>query len=191
MDTEAELRSIEPVLTEIIGRPSRWSGRVEFTDDPEILGQKPFRCDVVLNGTLLGQEARWRTLIHERLHSYSAGYNSPDYQAYVGWEEGVVEALQRRLRPKVLARLGVTVLEAVFEAEEVQHRYNRYIAALESLRRILNTEPGAFYLGLLAVPVRERPAFLLGPGLPLPPVRRTAYVMTSSRSDAALRKGKH
>ena len=78
METVAgELRQIERVLTEIIGRPSRWSGRVELTDDPAVWGAKPYGCDIVINENLRGKDKRWRTFIHEMLHSYSVGYNSP------------------------------------------------------------------------------------------------------------------
>ena len=76
---EAELKQIESVLSQIIGRPSRWSGRVELTAAPEIRGAKPFRCDIIIHQDLVGREERWRTLIRELLHSYSAGYNFPDY----------------------------------------------------------------------------------------------------------------
>ena len=58
MDTEAELRSLERVLTEILGRPSRWSGRVEFTNDPQVFGIKPFVCDIIINEGLLGRSNR-------------------------------------------------------------------------------------------------------------------------------------
>jgi hypothetical protein len=163
-DMEGELRRIEPVLTEIIGRPSRWSR------------------------LLIGRDLRWRTLIHELLHSYSAGYNSPDYDAYRGWEEGVVEQLQRLLRQAALTRIGVAVTDAVFEDEEASHRYNPFIAALEALRAILGTQAETFYLDLLAAPIRDRPGLLLGPGLALPPLQRTEYVKAFSRSDATLKE---
>ncbi len=161
-DMEGELRRIEPVLTEILGRPSRWSGRVELTSDPTVRGAKPYRCDIVINEDLAGQDARWRTLIHELLHSYSAGYNSPDYNDLPGWEEGVVEQLQRLLRRDVLSRLEVALDEAVFEPNDRRHDYNRFIAALEALRLSLKEDAGSFYRDLLATPMRDRQAFVLG-----------------------------
>lgn len=105
-----------------------------LTDDPDVRGAKPFRCDIVINKTLSEQDLRWRTLIHEMLHTFSAGYNPQDYQALRGWEEGVVEQLQRLLRPAVLAKLGVSVSEKVFEQVEDGHEYQKYVRALESMR---------------------------------------------------------
>ena len=43
---------------------------------------------------------------------------SSDYQEIRGWEEGVVEHLQRLLRPTVLARMQITVPEEVFRLVE-------------------------------------------------------------------------
>ena len=176
MDTEVELRSIEHILTEIIGRPSRWSGRVELTNDPQVFGKKPFGCDIIVNESLLGRDVRWRTLIHEMLHSYSAGYNRQDYDEARGWEEGVVEQLQRLLRPQILTRLFVVVNEGVFQSVEASHDYNRYVAALERLREALGHDEQAFYLRLLATPIRDRAALLVSLGRSNRPSDFRAYL---------------
>jgi hypothetical protein len=160
-----ELERLTPFLTELTRLPSRWNGQVELGQEEWFRGKKLFSCGIVIQAKLVTQETRWRTLIHESLHSRSAGYNSADYNALIGWEEGVVEQTQRLLRPEVLARAGVQVEEAVFRQVEADHVYNRYIDALEDLRRSLSVTEGQqtrFYVDLLATPIRDRAAFVYG-----------------------------
>ncbi len=132
---QKELEQVCQALTERLGRPSRWSGLVEITDDPNIRGAKPFRCDIVINVGLIGKAERWRTLIHEMLHTFSAGYKPLDYVAFRGWEEGVVEGLQRILRAAIVAELGLTIDETVFTTVEAGHEYAEYVQALEKHSR--------------------------------------------------------
>lgn len=186
--TADELRQIERILTEIIGRPSRWSGRVELTDDPQVLGKKPLGCDIIINRNLLGRDERWRTLIHELLHSYSAGYNSADYWASRGWEEGVVEWLQRLLRPVILGRLGLSISEAVFDAAPEHPLYSEYVSALGNLQAIVGQGQIQFYLDLLAAPIRDRSAAVYGLGRTLPASEYRPFVRVFAAGNAVLRK---
>ncbi len=174
---------------ELIGRPSRWSGVLLLTDDPNIHGAKPFRCDIIINGNLSQQDTRWRTLIHEMLHTFSAGYNPQDYQALRGWEEGVIEQLQRLLRPAVLAKLGVTVSDQVFDRVEGGHEYQKYVRALEDIRAHLDIGPEPFCLDLLATPIRDRQAFVFNKGLALPPERQMSFFTAFSAGNAVLKSG--
>jgi hypothetical protein len=135
--TRGELESIVAVLTELTGLTSRWSGQLELVPEAGFKGKKPFRCDILIDEGLARQEIRWTTLIHEALHSFSAGYLRDDYQNFQGWEEGVVEQLQRLLRPSILAAMNVTVSEGTLRQLEEGHAYNGFIDALETLRRIL------------------------------------------------------
>ncbi len=95
----AELEQIMPVVSQLTGLPARWSGRVELVTEADFKGKKRFGCDIQIATELAEQDARWATLIHESLHCHSAGYNGVDFRTYRGWEEGVVEQLQRLLRP--------------------------------------------------------------------------------------------
>ena len=117
-------------------------------------------------------DVRWRTLIHEMLHAHSVGYNRSAFDDFPGWEEGVVEKLQRLLRPQVLERLGITIPEAVFAEEEERHEFNPYIAALETLFRLVQ-QPGEsevdFYVTLLSTPISQRVIWMIGRGKQLPP----------------------
>ena len=186
---QEELEKICRVLTERLGRPSRWSGLVEITDDPNIRGAKPFRCDIVINARLIGQVERWRTLIHEMLHTFSAGYQPLDYVAFRGWEEGVVEGLQRILRPVILAELGLMVDETVFTTVEADHDYSEYVEALEGIRESLDEETLAFYSRLLSVPIRDRRRFVFEQGMALPPTHRLLFLNVYSSGDAILKTG--
>ena len=183
----AELRQIEQVLTEIIGWPSRWSGRVELTGDPAVWGAKPYGCDIVINKSLLGHEERWRTLIHEMLHSYSVGYNRRDYDEACGWEEGVVEQLQRLLRPEIFPRLSVQVGEDAFRKTEEAHKYNAYVAALETLRAEVGQDERAFYLRLLATPIAARSGLLVQMGRRMRGSEFGDYVRIFAASNATLK----
>src|SRR5579862_3523590 len=101
----AELESILPLVEELTGLVSRWSGVVELVSDAEFRGKKRFSCLIQIDIDVARQQSRWTTLIHEALHCVSAGYIASDYREYPGWEEGVVEQMQRLIRPQILARL--------------------------------------------------------------------------------------
>lgn len=192
-DAEAQVREelerIVSALGPLTGLPSRWNGSVELVRDARVLGRKPFDCHVVINERLVGEPVRWRTLIHEALHSFSAGYNSTDYQSLRGWEEGVVEQLQRLLRPGILQSMNVEVEEAVFEGAEAGHPFNPFIAHLESLRLALSREDEvAFYAELLATPIRQRPGFVFGLGNLQPTQIRIPFIRLFSVADAGLKE---
>ena len=189
-----ELERVAPLLTELTGLPSRWNGQVELGQEEWFRGKKLFSCGIVIQAKLVTQETRWRTLIHESLHSRSTGYNSADYNTLIGWEEGVVEQTQRLLRPEVLARTGVQVEEAVFEEVETDHVYNRYIDALEDLRRSLSIteeQQTNFYVDLLATPIRDRATFVYSLGSNLAGTDRRRFLsIFSVASDRLRTKGR-
>ena len=177
--TRQELEAIIAVLTELTGLPSRWSRRVELVSNAEFKGKKRFTCDIQINAELAGQEERWTTLIHEALHSLSAGYIRDDYQDFQGWEEGVVEKLQRLFRPRVLALLGITVDLEVLQQLDAEHAYNKFISALENLRTLRQVpaeQAEAFYVDLLATPLRDRQSYISKHGFSLPPVQRVSFL---------------
>ena len=187
--TQRELEKICRILSELLGTKSRWSGIVEMTDDIHIRGAKPFRCDIVINRGLSEQTERWRTLIHEMLHTFSAGYQPLDYVSFRGWEEGVAEQMQRLLRPIVLSKLGMTIEESIFAVVEQRHEYTEYVAALENMRAALQAEPMAFYRGLLAVPIRDRRRSVFEQGMTLPLTERLGFLSVYSAADATLKTG--
>lgn len=185
-----ELQGIVAVLQELTGLPSRWSGRVELVPDAEFKGKKRFSCDIQIDAALAQREARWSTLIHEALHSLSAGYLRDDYQDYQGWEEGVVEQLQRLFRPNVLARMGIGVKTEQFQLLDAEHAYNEFVEALETLRELLNvseSEKQGFYVRLLAVPIKNRLGHVFNLGMQLPTDRHREFVGALSVASAALR----
>jgi len=106
-----------------------------------------------------------------------------------GWEEGVVENLQRVLRPAILAELGVVVAEAIFSGAETDHEYTEYVQALEDIRKALGEKKRAFYFDLLAVPLRDRRRVIFEQGMRLSAVERHAFFQVYSRSDAVLKTG--
>ena len=181
-----ELQQLIEIVEQITGLQSRWSGSVELVPDAEFRGLKPFRCDILLDAGLAFKEIRWRTWLHEVLHSVSAGYNLIDFNAGQGWEEGVVEALQRHLRVSVLSAIGVDVEEAIFLAAEQEHAFNRYIAALENIRTALDQDAQTFYIYLLRTPIKDRHGMLLRQALAAQGEQRKALLEIISAARAVL-----
>ena len=184
----AELQQIMPLVSAMTGLPSRWSGIVHLVHGADFNGKKRFSCDIELNAALATQDERWRTLIHEALHSCSAGYNRTDYNAQIGWEEGVVEQFQRLYRPNILSRLGVSIRESVFTDKEEEHAYNPYIAHLEMLRKRVSYSEAEFYRTLLSIPIVERHVFMLNQLRVLPIAMQQTALMEFSIANARLRE---
>jgi hypothetical protein len=186
----AELEQIMPLVSALTGLPTRWSGRVELVDTTEFKGKKRFTCDIQIAADLAGQDVRWTTLIHESLHCHSAGYNGNDYRDFRGWEEGVVEQLQRLFRPQILTEIGinVSVLEGDFDVADSQHPFNDRVQALESIRLSLMVPNLEFYRLLLTIPIAERSAEVLRQVQNLPTSRRIHALYVFSASQFVLRQ---
>ena len=112
----------------------------------------------MLHADLADSPLRWRTLLHEVLHSVSAGMGEQDYRRFRGWEEGVVEWLQRQWRPGMLHRIGASVPEEAFAAVERLWPLNGYLEALEALQEASGLDVDLFYRSLLRTPLAQRPA---------------------------------
>lgn len=184
-----EIQQIIVAVSEMTGLSSRWSGIVELVPNADFKGKKRWSCDIQLLELLAWKEERWSTLIHEVLHSMSAGYNFSDFQAFKGWEEGMVEQLQRLLRPAVLAKLGVSVAPDTFESNDKYHAFNRFIKHLEHLRVALHIEEdeqAAFYIALLGVPIRDRGGYVLDRARQVDGVFRMEFVKVFAAANAAL-----
>ena len=184
----AELEQIMPLVSALTGLPTRWSGVVELIETLEFKGKKRFSCDIQIQASLARQGSRWATLIHESLHAHSVGYNGSDYRLYRGWEEGVVEGLQRLLRPEILLRLQVFVPETDLLEADRQHPFNDRVQALEAIRLCLVVPGLVFRKQLLATPIAQRSGETLAHirRLPIPQQRDALY--TYSASNAVLKK---
>ncbi|MBA2679155.1 MAG: hypothetical protein H0U76_12255 [Ktedonobacteraceae bacterium] len=68
-----ELSAITDMLEEILGRRSRWNGKVELMEDSSFLGKALWNGRISINRGLAKSELRWRTEIHEALHLFSVG----------------------------------------------------------------------------------------------------------------------
>jgi hypothetical protein len=172
----AELKQVLGAGTTLTGLPSRWTGKVELVSGTAYKGCKPFSCDIRIARGLADQETRWSTLIHEALHAVSIGLTTWDYKDCRGWEEGVVEMLQRVLRQRVLAQIGIRVDEAVFQREDATHIYAPYLEALEQLRTVVGMADDQFCIALLRTPLRERPGYIRSIGLKLSGKERMRFL---------------
>ena len=185
-----ELVLILSVLSRLTGLPSHWNGELVLVPDAGFKGKKRFSCSILLDAALASQEVRWRTLIHEALHALSAGYNQVDYNALTGWEEGVVEQLQRLMRPKVLTALGVFISPDVFSDVEVDHLFNPRIRAVDSLRVALGIpeqQSEQFYIDLLATPIKSRISLILGMAKQLDSEAYRQFVRVFSLANSTLK----
>ena len=184
---QSELQRIVEVVTEMTGLASRWSGRVELVPNADFKGKKRFTCDIHIDAGLASTQERWSTLIHEALHTVSTGYIGSDYRKYPGWEEGIIEKLQRLLRAVILDRLDITLPPSTLIAIEAEHRYNPYIEALETLRSALKMDEMRFYLHLLGTPIKDRPGYIFGVGNQMMGVDRTNFIRAYSVASSVLR----
>ena len=185
---QQETAQVVRIVEELTGLTSRWSGRVELVPDAGFWGKKLFSCAILLDAAIAQHPVRWRTLIHEALHSVSAGHIRADSDTLIGWEEGTVEQLQRLLRRRVLDALGVDVAEEVFAETEAEYPFNPYINALEDVRNVLETPPLDFYLRLLNTPIAQRPGSIFGQTMGQSAAARRQIIQVLSRSNAALKE---
>ena len=185
--TQNELTDVILILTELTGLPSRWSGRIELVPNAEFKGRKRQMCDIQIDAALAAQDERWPILIHEALHSISAEYRGTDFQTMPGWEEGVVEYLQRHFCPVIFNRLGIPIALTDFALREQRHQYNKYIKQLDLLRQALDYDEPQFFLDLLKVSIRERPGFIFGQGNLLLDQERVRFVRLFSSANSVLK----
>ncbi len=192
--TQKELRLVEQAVSEVTGLSSHWNGTVELRVQPGWRGAKPFQCSILLDAERQSLDVRWRTHLHEMLYAHSTGYTRLAFDDFPGWEEGVVERLQRLLRPRILERLSLDILESVFSAEEAAHEFNAYIKALDDLYRLLRRAEDSetdFYVALLATPINQRMVWMLARGRQLPSGENGAFVRVFAAANAILRRRLH
>jgi hypothetical protein len=187
---EDELRSIEAALAELLpGLPSNWNGQLTLADGRAngFLGKKLFSCGIEIDAALATDPLRWRTLMHEMLHAHSVGYRKTDFDDNMGWEEGVVEQMQRLLRPTILAKVSVPIDEELLRRADASHLYNPYIEHLEKLREGLGVEDATvFYRELLGVPIKERAVHVAARGR-FSPLGYAAFIRLFSETDSRLK----
>lgn len=193
----AEVQAITKAVEQRTGLTSRWRGEVMIVDSVSalMLSRKPFlakkewNCRITLLDRIAGSDLRWRSLIHEALHSVSAGCREADYNTFIGWEEGVVEALQRLYRPGLLTEIGVAVSESLFTEAEQNWIYEPQIAALRRLHAELpNVSEQAFMETLLRTPLSHRSAKVLAWGK-REAAEPAAFVRVFAQVSSLLRRG--
>jgi hypothetical protein len=113
-----ELERVRDVLECITGLKSQWNGIVAIVSGEYYEVRKTFPCSIEINADFIQGDYRWIIYIHEMLHSFWVG-NITDssrmfaYENFKGYEEGVVEKLQRLVCKEVLTelRLPLTMAE--------------------------------------------------------------------------------
>jgi hypothetical protein len=160
---ESECSGIKKELDTLFGKHRcLWKNRVVVSDHlaPHVNGAKSFQCYITIRKGRALSPQRWRTLIHEMIHAYSPGMTSWAYDKFPGWEEGVVEKLQRLLRDRIFKALNEVLDETQMvqmEQEEQDHVYNDYINAIEIIRKLsMRSDVEEFYIELLLTPLKDR-----------------------------------
>ena len=163
--TKSELAFVNQWLETFLRYPGMWNGELSLFTNEQPAGTMNFDGSISLSLPLQQKEIRWATHLHEILHSYSKGYLPIPYNARPGWEEGVIEKLQRLLRPIMLEQRldGKAIATAIEKAQlDATHPYNTYVNALEGLRHLVQ-EPDEFkfYTQLLRSPLADRAQTLI------------------------------
>lgn len=190
-----ELRLIEPVVSELLALESQWNGEVVLSVLGYARGRKDFSCFIEIDVAVANTEARWRTLIHEMIHAHSVGLATESYRRFRGWEEGIVENLQRLLRGEALRRIGASLSESVFEQDERTFPFNDYVTAIDMLWRYLagqNLVPedaAQFYRELLHLPLKDRADAVADFESRLPASERGTFVQTYLIAHSRLVRG--
>ena len=168
-----EIRQITAFVEGATGLPSRWNGGLlilaDGTDEawtaqalPRVSyrAKKDWNCSITVVESVLQDAQRWRTRLHEILHSGSVGLTEPLYQQYAPWEEAVVESLQRLYRPLLFRHLGLRAEEEQFQALETTWRYQLAVEALGKIAAERPEVPNRDLLeAMLRTPLPDRPAF--------------------------------
>ena len=108
------------------------------------------------------------------------------YNSAQGYEEGVVEMLQRLLRPRILTALTGEYRNELWAEGDADHAFNSYIAVLEEIRELRQQEKEEFYLLLLRTPLKERHALLVAEALKMPTETRKNLLISLSRARTIL-----
>ena len=192
-----EVQKIIAAVEQRTGLSSRWNGEVVVVDSISalLLSRKPFlakkewSCRITRLEQIASSDLRWRSLIHEALHSVSAGNREADYVAFIGWEEGVVESLQRLYRPELLKEIGVSIPETVFTEAEQNWAFEPFIVALRRLHAELpNVSEQVFMEMLLKTPLYRRSAEVLAWGK-RDAADPAAFVRVFAQVSSVLRRG--
>jgi len=189
------LRRVFDVLAGILELAHSWTGEVALESGVFYAGVARPECDIRIAAHVWNHPVfRWRTLLHEALHKFSPPFTRREYEQFEGWEEGVVEQLQRLLRREALDKIGVAagVPEDALAGAEAGHRYNVYIAALESLRMLwCEEEPEGFYRRLLETPLPLRFDRLMRAADALAEPERTTFRRATLIAHARLSRSSH
>ncbi len=91
-ELQLNLRQIVQVLEDLLGRPSRWNGKAFLARSLSFAGAAHYDGSISVSELVYSEpDLRWRTMIHEALHTFSPPYTRLEYNAAQGWEEGAVE----------------------------------------------------------------------------------------------------
>ena len=168
-----EVRRIVTFVEGVTGLPSRWNGSLLILADGteeaqtaqmlsriQYRAKKEWSCGITVVESVLQDDLRWRTLLHEVIHSVSVGLTEPDYHRYAPWEEAVVESLQRLYRPLLFQQFEMDLDEDRFRAFEATWRYERALGALGRVAAARPEVPAQDFLEqMLRTPLPDRPAF--------------------------------
>lgn len=149
--------SLMPELERELGLSSYWSGTLRIESLRNAYGVKHWSCDIGIDRAAIqaGENTERSVLLHELLHSYSIGAgDKAAYAAARGLEEGVVEKMQRLLNSRVYGNLGIQSIPETYA-------YNRYIDALEDIRRLSGQAEMDFYRMMIRTKLADRKDVLL------------------------------
>lgn len=199
-------QAVDELVSQDMGRQGRWNGIVKWEHETArwpYKGTKDWSCHITMSANALagnygnGDSFLMPVLIHEMLHGYSGRGRREDpmmakrrgkaYAEAKGWEEGVVESLQREMRPSILAEMerrglitrgrlpqtpaesgGVPIvpdddtLAATIDGPK--HPYTPYVRGMRALHALLwpQFSFSEFLRMMLDMEIQDRPSFVRG-----------------------------
>jgi hypothetical protein len=187
----AETEGVVRTVSELTILPTRWNGSARLVDEGGFLARKRWQCDIEIDRSIVNKDERWPTLVHEAIHSVSAGLTREAYNKMRGWEEGPAENLQRIILSEVMQRLGITVDQGVVAERIASHVFNPFNEAIEEIRIALSegghvVEPVQFYISLIGIPLIDRPGYVLALGSKRTGLPRIPFIRVFSSNNAIL-----
>jgi len=84
-ELQLNLRQIVQVLEDVLGRPSRWNGEALLESGLFFAGAARYSGSIGVSEVIFADfDLRWRTLIHEALHTFSPQYTHMTYSGAIG-----------------------------------------------------------------------------------------------------------
>jgi hypothetical protein len=161
----ADTAKIVAFVEKSTGLPSRWSGKVQISQElntlgePKYLGRKLPDCPIEYHETVIGDAEIYYVGLEEGLHSCSIiqPTEGKNLKHFTGWEEATVASCLELLKPRfrTLFSEDSSPIMVLPDTMSPLH-YREQMEVLGILRRLTNKVRSDFYFSLLRTPLVQR-----------------------------------